>query len=87
MKRLVVFDLDGTLAESKQAIDAEMTGLCERLAWLGVALDAGPNAAGATRISTADSKIEVLVYAIDEESTIARHTHAVLSRKLATVDG
>lgn len=27
MKQLVVFDLDGTLAESKAAIDAEMAGL------------------------------------------------------------
>ena len=31
MKQLVVFDLDGTLAESKSAIDAEMAELLERL--------------------------------------------------------
>ncbi len=31
MKRLVVFDLDGTLAESKSAIDAEMGELLDRL--------------------------------------------------------
>ena len=31
MKRLVAFDLDGTLAESKQAIDDEMAGLLGRL--------------------------------------------------------
>lgn len=31
MKRLVAFDLDGTLAESKQAIDPEMAGLLARL--------------------------------------------------------
>jgi HAD superfamily hydrolase (TIGR01484 family) len=31
MKRLVVFDLDGTLAESKSAIDAEMAALLGRL--------------------------------------------------------
>ncbi len=30
-KRLVAFDLDGTLAESKQAIDAEMAGLLGQL--------------------------------------------------------
>jgi HAD superfamily hydrolase (TIGR01484 family) len=35
MKKLIVFDLDGTLAESKSSIDAEMAGLLERL--LGVA--------------------------------------------------
>ena len=34
MKRLIVFDLDGTLAESKSAIDAEMSGLFHAL--LGV---------------------------------------------------
>ena len=31
MKRLVAFDLDGTLAESKQSIDPEMAGLLARL--------------------------------------------------------
>jgi phosphomannomutase len=27
VKKLIVFDLDGTLAESKSAIDSEMSGL------------------------------------------------------------
>ena len=36
MKKLIVFDLDGTLAESKSAIDAEMAGLLADL--LGVTL-------------------------------------------------
>ena len=31
MKQLVIFDLDGTLAESKSAIDVEMAQLLERL--------------------------------------------------------
>jgi len=31
MKSLIVFDLDGTLADSKAAIDAEMAGLLDRL--------------------------------------------------------
>ncbi len=31
MKRLIVFDLDGTLAESKSALDAEMAGLLAQL--------------------------------------------------------
>ena len=31
MKKLIAFDLDGTLAESKQAIDAEMGALLARL--------------------------------------------------------
>ena len=34
MKKLIVFDLDGTLAESKSAIDPEMAGLLDSL--LGV---------------------------------------------------
>jgi phosphomannomutase len=35
MKRLIVFDLDGTLAESKAALDAEMATLLSAL--LGIA--------------------------------------------------
>src|SRR5450432_977611 len=31
MKKLIVFDLDGTLAESKSALDAEMAGLLGKL--------------------------------------------------------
>jgi hypothetical protein len=31
VKKLVVFDLDGTLAESKSAMDAEMAQLLSRL--------------------------------------------------------
>lgn len=53
--------------------------ICSRLAWLGLALDAEANAAGATRISTRDSAVEVLVYAADEEAMIARHTQTVLA--------
>ncbi len=35
MKKLIVFDLDGTLAESKAALDVEMAGLLKRL--MGIA--------------------------------------------------
>jgi hydroxymethylpyrimidine pyrophosphatase-like HAD family hydrolase len=31
MKRLIVFDLDGTLAESKSSLDAEMAALLSAL--------------------------------------------------------
>ena len=31
MKKLIIFDLDGTLAESKAALDGEMAGILERL--------------------------------------------------------
>ncbi|GHH24615.1 acetate kinase [Sphingomonas glacialis] len=57
--------------------------VCERLAWLGIALDDAANAANARQISATDSKIKVLVYRTDEEAMIAQHTRAVLSRHLA----
>ena len=42
MKRLIVFDLDGTLADSKSPLDAEMAALLARLlAVLGVAIISG----------------------------------------------
>ena len=31
MKKLIVFDLDGTLAQSKSALDAEMSALLHKL--------------------------------------------------------
>jgi acetate kinase len=52
--------------------------VCERLAWLGIMLDPAANEAGMTRISASGSKVDVLVYASDEEGVIARHTKAVL---------
>jgi phosphomannomutase len=33
MKKLIVFDLDGTLADSKSSIDAEMAQLLDSLPW------------------------------------------------------
>ena len=36
MKRLIAFDLDGTLAESKQAIDPEMANLLQRLSQIAI---------------------------------------------------
>jgi acetate kinase len=48
--------------------------VCERLAWLGVELDEAANAAGADRISTPRSRVEVRMIPTDEEAMIARHT-------------
>jgi acetate kinase len=56
--------------------------VCRRAAWLGVSLDAAANASGARRISSADSKVAVLVIPTDEESMIARHTRAALQAPL-----
>jgi acetate kinase len=53
--------------------------VCERLGWLGAVLDATANAALATMISAAESRLKVLVVPTDEELMIARHTLAVVS--------
>ncbi|WP_419907897.1 acetate/propionate family kinase [Hoeflea sp.] len=45
--------------------------ICDRLGWLGVDLDAAANDAHASRISTAASKVDVLVIPTDEEAVIA----------------
>jgi len=52
--------------------------ICDHLAWLGVQLDAVANANGQLDISAKDSKVEVLVIATSEETTIARHCAALL---------
>ena len=48
--------------------------ICDRLAWLGVALDTEANDRNATCISAAASDVQVLVLPTDEESVIARLT-------------
>lgn len=52
--------------------------IAARLRWLGAELDAQANAAGAMRISTPDSRIDMLVLPTDEEWIIARHTAALI---------
>jgi acetate kinase len=60
-------------------------GMCarivERLAWLGGTLDEKANAAGASRISAAGSRLAIHVVPTDEELMIARHTVALLSAR------
>ena len=63
------------IGEHAPAVRAEV---CERLGWLGVRLDAKANAAGAGRISTPDSVVDVRVMATDEEAMIAQHTRTTL---------
>ncbi len=53
--------------------------ICERLAWLGVRIDAEANRRGEALLSTQDSAVEVRIVPTDEESVISRHTLAVLS--------
>lgn len=48
--------------------------ICDRLSWLGVAIDPEANARHAVRISAATSAVDVLVIPTDEESVIADAT-------------
>jgi len=60
---------------------AEVRALvCERLAWLGIALDAPANEAHAPLISTASS-LPVRIIPADEERVIARHTLAARAER------
>lgn len=52
--------------------------VCARLAPLGVRLDAGANAAGGPRVSTADSPVSVWVIPTNEELIIAEHAWALI---------
>lgn len=54
-------------------------GVCRRLEWLGVRLDAEANAANALTISQADSGIGVYVVPTNEEEVIARQTYETIS--------
>ncbi|MBR0871405.1 acetate kinase [Bradyrhizobium tropiciagri] len=55
--------------------------ICERLAWLGIALDPAENARHASRISRSDSRIPVYVVPTDEELMIAQHTLTLLMNR------
>jgi acetate kinase len=54
--------------------------VCERLAWLGIALDPQSNAGNARVISSAASRAAVLVLPTDEEQVIAEEAVEVLHR-------
>jgi acetate kinase len=58
-------------------------GVVERLAWLGAELDEAANNATSMTISTAKSKVSVMIVSTDEELMIARHTLATLAAKPA----
>ena len=52
--------------------------VCERLQWLGVALDDTANGTGARRISTPASTVATLVIPTDEEIVLAEGAAALL---------
>ncbi|WP_407151651.1 acetate/propionate family kinase [Bradyrhizobium sp. ORS 86] len=56
--------------------------VCERLAWLGVRLDASANGKGQQRIAAADSRVDVLVIPTSEETSMARHCAALLRSRV-----
>jgi len=53
--------------------------VCDKLGWLGLALDAAANAAHGPRLSLPGARVGVYVIPTDEELMIARHTRAVLA--------
>jgi acetate kinase len=61
----------GGIGEHAAPVRAQV---CLALGWLGVALDEPANAAHRWRITTADSRVDVLVVPTNEEWMIARHT-------------
>src|SRR3546814_4738958 len=58
--------------------------VAQRLAWLGAELDEGANAAGGPRISSAGSRLALLVVPTDEEAIIVRHTRTLLAERKST---
>ena len=85
VQRLV--QLIGAMAASMDGIDALVftagigehdagirAAACDRLAWLGVEIDAEANRSGKACISTLASRVAVHVIPTDEERVIARHT-------------
>ncbi|MBM4386005.1 MAG: acetate/propionate family kinase [Deltaproteobacteria bacterium] len=65
----------GGIGENAAEVRARV---CERLAWLGMALDAEANARGGLRITREGSAVSCWVLATDEEGVIARATAELL---------
>ncbi|HEV7815738.1 MAG TPA: hypothetical protein VGP06_11650 [Janthinobacterium sp.] len=55
-----------------------MRCVCDGMAWLGMAMDANANAAGAPRISRPDSAVSTWVIRTDEDAMIMRHRRRLL---------
>ena len=53
--------------------------ICDRLAWLGIALDEDANAANATTINTQDAPVKVLVIPTNEEIVVANGCRLLLA--------
>jgi acetate kinase len=57
--------------------DLSRAGICQHLAWIGVALDASRNVSATDPISAAESRCSVLVLPSREDEEIARHAWAL----------
>ncbi|WNV07770.1 acetate/propionate family kinase [Tardiphaga sp. 709] len=75
LQGLDAFVFTAGIGENSATIRAR---IAERLTWLGVTLDASANAANASKISGADSRVPVFVIPTDEELMIAQHTLTLL---------
>ncbi|MGX1324918.1 acetate kinase [Bradyrhizobium sp. USDA 377] len=73
----------GGIGEHAKEIRGEIG---ERLAWLGVRIDASANAEAHERINGGDSAVDVFVIPTNEELTIARHCTRVLRAMGAPTD-
>jgi acetate kinase len=80
---LDAFVFTAGIGENDSALRAAVV---ERLAWLGVKLDAHANERNGPRISTEDSKISVWVIPTNEELMIARHAAEVVAGKVNSTD-
>ncbi|MBR1365301.1 acetate/propionate family kinase [Bradyrhizobium ottawaense] len=69
--------LTGGIGEHAKEI---RSAIGERLAWMGVRIDAAANEEARERISGSDSAVDVRVIATNEELTIARHCAALLQQ-------
>lgn len=75
LQGLDAFVFTAGIGENSAAIRAR---IAEKLAWLGITLDPTANAANASKISGADSRVPVFVIPTDEELMIAQHTLTLL---------
>src|SRR6516164_7051956 len=75
LQGLDAFVFTAGIGENSSAIRAR---IAERLAWLGVSLDAAENAKRSLKISQSGSRIPVYVVPTDEERMIAEHTLSVI---------
>lgn len=75
LQGLDAFVFTAGIGENSSSIRARIV---EKLAWLGITIDAAENDRHAGKISRSDSRIPVYVIPTDEELMIAQHTLALL---------